>query len=297
MEIKILLRQFCEYSSYIRGYSPCTINRYQQAINAYAKFSGITQIEQVNDANVRQFFLYGRTERKWSTNSFVTFLKSLVVFFRWCEKEKYMSGNPAADMEVPRIEKRIPSKLTRQEASRLLETAYNYPYQIKFAKHRNYAIMATFLLTGIRRKELLNLKYSDVDLENRSIFIRLGKGSKDRVVPICDKLDQILSRYLVERKKANKTCPEFFTALSENTGLTPNGLRRIMKTITKAMGKSFGVHKLRHTFATQMLEGGCDIFSLSKMMGHSDIKTTTIYLAATAEHLRSQICKHPLNNL
>ena len=65
----------------------------------------------------------------------------------------------------------------------------------------------------------------------------------------------------------------------------------------KSSGIIFSVHKLRHTFATLMLEGGCDIYSLSKMMGHSDIKTTTIYLAASAEHLRSQMTKHPLNDL
>ncbi len=79
-------------------------------------------------------------------------------------------------------------------------------------------------------------------------------------------------------------------------GFTSSGLKRLVGQLKKASGLSFTIHKLRHTFATLMLEGGCDIFSLSKMMGHSDIKTTTIYLSATAEHLRSQITKHPLNS-
>ena len=297
MEIKFLLDQFCEYSSFIRGYTPSTIRRYRDSVGLYTRFCGITQIEEVTELNIKQFFLNGRTVKKWQANSFITFLKSLVVFFRWCEKEKYMASNPALDMEVPKVEKKLPPKLTRQEASRLIEIAYNYPYQIKFAKHRNRAIMSMFLMTGLRKKELLNLKYTDVDIENRSIFVRLGKGSKDRVVPICDRLTDILGKYTIERQKVGKTCPEFFTALNTNTGLTHNGLRRMMITLTKVMGKNFGVHKLRHTFATQMIEGGCDIYSLSRMMGHSDIKTTTIYLAATAEHLRSQIGKHPLNNL
>jgi site-specific recombinase XerD len=82
-----------------------------------------------------------------------------------------------------------------------------------------------------------------------------------------------------------------------NGGLTEISLKRLVAKIRNATGMSFTIHKLRHTFATLMLEGGCDIYSLSKMMGHSDIKTTTIYLAASAEHLRAQMVKHPLNDL
>jgi site-specific recombinase XerD len=78
--------------------------------------------------------------------------------------------------------------------------------------------------------------------------------------------------------------------------LTETGIKRLVEAIREASGIKFTIHKLRHTFATLMLEGGCDIFSLSKMMGHSDIKTTTIYLAASAEHLRAQMIKHPLND-
>jgi site-specific recombinase XerD len=76
---------------------------------------------------------------------------------------------------------------------------------------------------------------------------------------------------------------------------TKSGIKRLDKKISKTSGIKFSLHKPRHTFATLMLEGGCDIYSLSRMMGHSDIKTTTIYLAASAEHLREQMLKHPMN--
>jgi site-specific recombinase XerD len=114
---------------------------------------------------------------------------------------------------------------------------------------------------------------------------------------MCYQLAENLKKYLTERTRLNKTCPEFFASLNRNKGFTDIGLKRLTDGIRRAAGIQFTIHKLRHTFATLMLEGGCDIFSLSKMMGHSDIKTTTIYLAASAEHLRSQITKHPLNNL
>jgi len=154
-----------------------------------------------------------------------------------------------------------------------------------------------FIFTGVRRKELLTLKYADVDIENLSLFIREGKGGKDRVIPISYTLAEILKKYLEERKRLKKTCPEFFTSLNRNIGFTDSGMKRLVERFKKASGLQFGIHKLRHTFATLMLEGGCDIYSLSKMMGHSDIKTTTIYLAASAEHLRGQMTKHPLNNI
>lgn len=107
-------------------------------------------------------------------------------------------------------------------------------------------------------------------------------------------LAQTLKRYDDERKRLNRTCPEFF-ASSKNMGLTRTGLRNLVALIQKASNMNFSLHKLRHTFATLMIEGGCDIYSLSRMMGHADIKTTTIYLAASPEHLRSQMVKHPLN--
>lgn len=151
-------------------------------------------------------------------------------------------------------------------------------------------------MAGIRKKELLNLKYTDVDVENLSIFIRQGKGSKDRIIPINYRLAETLQKYLEVRKKANKTCPEFFASYHMNMKFTESGLKRLIERINAASGIKFTIHKLRHTFATLMLEGGCDIYSLSKMMGHSDIKTTTIYLAASVNHLRDQILKHPLSN-
>lgn len=298
MDIKILAQKFYDYSSYMRGYAKPTIRRYRQVINFYCNHANITELEQVNPDNARELFFYGRTERQWSPNTFICFHKSLGVFFRWCIQEKYMQPpNPMEDIEIPKLEKRLPSKLTKQDAMKLLEVVYNYPYKYKFLRYRNHAIFSTFIFSGIRKKELLNLKYGDVDLENLSLFINQGKGSKDRVVPISYKLAESLKRYLEERKRLHKTCPEFFVSLNKNMGFRDIGIRRLVEIVRKASGINFTIHKLRHTFATLMLEGGCDIFSLSKMMGHSDIKTTTIYLSASAEHLRAQMTKHPLNNL
>jgi len=297
MDIQILTRKFCDHSTFIRGYSKDTIKRYKQVIKSFSEDSQISEIEEVTDDKVRDYFYKGRTIKKWSANSFITYHKSLVVFFRWCVQEKLMAVNPAEDLELPKLEKRLPPKLSKQEVMRILEVVYNYPYRHQFLRYRNYAIFSTFILAGLRKSELLRLKLTDVDLENLSIYVKQGKGNKDRIVPICYKLADALKKYLIERNRLKKTCPEFFVSLNHNMGFTDNGLKHLMVEVVNAYGKHFSVHKLRHTFATLMIEGGCDIYSLSKMMGHSDIKTTTIYLAATAEHLRSQISKHPLNDL
>ncbi len=297
MDIFLLAERFAQYSSYIRGFSPTTIVRYRKVIRLYATHTGVTEIEQVTDENTRNYFFSGRTENNWSANSFITYHKTLVVFFRWCVEQKFMTKNPMDEIELPKLNKKLPPKLTRQDALRLLEISFNYPYKYRYQRYRNHAIFSMFLFTGLRRKELLNLKYQDVDLPNLSLFVNQGKGGKDRIIPISFTLAESLKKYLIERKRLNKKCPEFFTSLNRDCAFTETGLRNLTHNIVSSSGIKFGTHKLRHTFATLMLEGGCDIFSLSKMMGHSDIKTTTIYLAASAEHLRGQMGKHPLNSL
>lgn len=297
MDIHILAQKFYDYSKYMRGYSPATIKRYRHVIQFYVKYAGITAIGEVTPQNVRDLFFHGRAQRNWSAHTSMAFYKSLIVFFRWCIQEGHLQENPVADIEIPKPEKKLPPKLTRQDTLRLLEVVYNYPYPYKFLRYRNHAIFSTFVFAGLRKKELLNLQYADVDLENLTIFVRQGKGSKDRIIPMSYTLAQTLKRYLDERKRLNKTCPEFFTSLNRNNGVSETAIKRLAELMRHVSGISFTLHKLRHTFATLMLEGGCDIYSLSRMMGHSDIKTTTIYLAASAEHLRGQMMKHPLNDL
>ncbi|NCO62719.1 MAG: hypothetical protein COW66_13065 [Flavobacteriaceae bacterium CG18_big_fil_WC_8_21_14_2_50_34_36] len=297
MNIELLLEDFCYYAKHIRGVSQDTVKRYHQKVSYFIKVSEISRIDEITEKMVHSFFIYGRAHKKWKTSSYRTYYMSILVFFRWCVKNKYLEHNFLDDFELPKLEKSLPKKIKKEEALRLLEIAYNYPYTQKYLKYRNHAIFALFLFAGLRRNELLNLKFSDVDIENMSIFVRLGKGSKDRIIPMNHTLAQSLNRYLFHRKKNLKTCPEFFACSNRNKGLTQTGLKLITNKLKEASGISFTIHKLRHTFATLMLEGGCDIYSLSKMMGHSDIKTTTIYLSASAEHLRSQITKHPLNDL
>mgnify|MGYP000144421876 FL=1 len=295
MNTELLLSEYCHYSTYFRNVTAQTTKRYKEKIGYFLRYSNISNSHQINESIVHSFFLHGRVDKKWKVTTYRTYYMTLVVFFRWCVKQNYLEENYIENMELPNLEKSLPKALRKQDAFKLLEVVFHYPYSHRFLKFRNHAIFATFLFAGLRKSELLNLKLNDIDIENLTLFVRQGKGNKDRIIPISYTLAQSLNRYLIERKKSLKTCPEFFTCSNRNRGLSAPGLKLVTNQLKKASKLDFTIHKLRHTFATLMLEGGCDIFSLSKMMGHSDIKTTTIYLSTTAEHLRSQVTKHPLN--
>jgi len=297
MQLQNAAQSFYEHSLHIRGFSPTTIKRYKYVLSSFARYCDITTLDQITNDSIRKLFFYGRTERNWSTNTYHVFYKSLSVFLQWCQKQNYIELNPLSGIEKPSIEKKLPPKLTRQDASRLLEIIDNYPYDNKFLRYRNHAMFSLFIFAGLRLNELLKLRYTDVDIANLVLFIRQGKGNKDRIIPISHALVSSLEKYLAERNRVGKTCTNFFASSTRNIGFTSSGMKLLVLKLRQASGIKFTVHKLRHTFATLMLEGGCDIYSLSKMMGHSDIKTTTIYLAASAEHLRSQIIKHPLNTI
>ncbi|PQJ76503.1 tyrosine-type recombinase/integrase [Polaribacter glomeratus] len=297
MQIEILLEEFCQHARYMRGVSSETEKRYREKVSYFSKASKTSLISNVTEQKVQNFFIHGRKDKKWKVSTYRTYYMTLLVFFRWCVKNQHLEKNYLEGFELPKLEKSLPKKIKKEEALRLLEIAYNYPYSQNYLKYRNHAIFSLFLFAGLRKNELLHLKLADIDIENLSIFVRMGKGNKDRIIPMNQRLAETLNRYLIQRKKRGKTCPEFFTSSILNKGFTGTGLKLISNKLKEASGISFTIHKLRHTFATLMLEGGCDIYSLSKMMGHSDIKTTTIYLSASAEHLRGQILKHPLNDL
>ena len=155
-------------------------------------------------------------------------------------------------------------------------------------------LIALFMFTGIRLNELFNLKMQDVQFTECRIFVRSGKGNKDRFIPMNHDLAKHLQPYVRERDHHRRQCSYFFVSLKLDQRMGTKVVPRLVDKLREASGVHFTPHMLRHTFATLMLEGGADIFAISKMMGHSDIKTTTIYLSATTAHLVSEIEKHPL---
>lgn len=135
----------------------------------------------------------------------------------------------------------------------------------------------------------------DVSFDEMCIRVLRGKGNKDRIVPISTRLAAILREYLLDRQRLGKNCESFFVSAQQDNPMPVKVVNVLMKRLRGRTGLNFSSHSLRHTFATLMLEGGCDLYTLSRMMGHSKITTTTIYLACSSKMMAESIERHPLN--
>ncbi len=296
MKIKQVHEQFCEYQIAFKGFSPKTILGYQIALGIFLKhFPEINSFEQITETKVQKFFYWGRTERNWLPATFITYHKRLKVFFDYLVKNSFIAKNPFENIDKPSLGRRLPKALTKQQAQQILDKALHESAVKEFTRIRNHAMYTVFLHAGLRKGEVLKLTMQDVDLTNNRLSIREAKGDKDRFVPISSKLHSVLTRYVNLRVKEGKYAEQFFVSSNRDVGLTDNGLKHVQDTMEALVDFKFHLHKLRHTFATLMLDGGCNIYTLSKIMGHSDIKTTTIYLSTSTELLQSEIHKHPLN--
>ena len=294
MSIQVLRHRFCDYKSTIQNVSPRTVKWYYNLLQSFLKYSKVEKVEQITTELIENWLFWGRTQRSWSVKTHRGSLLAIGVFLDWCVKQKIITFNPAKEIPKPRLPKKIPKHLTLSQADLILSCARTFPYKLVYEKHRAVAIFAMFMYSGIRFSELVNLKFSDVDFQNNTISVFSGKGGKDRIIPLCAKLKGYLGPYLKEREQINPYSVYFFVTPRGNNPMGYNVIKRLFAKIKGSSGIYFTPHMLRHTFATLMLEGGCDIYSLSKMMGHSDIKTTTLYLSATVKHLQSQMLKHPL---
>ena len=189
---------------------------------------------------------------------------------------------------------KLPEHLTRDQALDLLDWTRSYRYAYPFERARAIALISTFIFTGVRAQELIDLNLADVRFEDRSLWVRAGKGEKGRLIPMTHDLMRVLTAYLKERDRLGRAHPRLFVSVKSDQPITYKSIQRLVHKLRDKSGIYFYPHMLRHTFATLMLEGGADIYAISRMMGHSDIKTTTIYFTATATHLQGEINKHPL---
>lgn len=215
-------------------------------------------------------------------------LRPVRSFFKWLAKEHYILFNPASELAVPQPRRGLPKGiLTPQEMETLLtQPDIEDPFGL-----RDRAIMELFYSTGIRRFELTNLQLTDVDAHWGAVFIRQGKGGKDRMVPLGERAYQWLNKYLETVR------PKLVQATSEHTIFlnqygAPMSIEalshKIRVYIEKAeIDKPGSCHLFRHSMATHMLENGADIRYIQEMLGHSSIKTTQIYTQVTIKALKA----------
>ncbi len=209
-------------------------------------------------------------------------------FFKWLARDNHILYNPAADLILPKLPKRLPKHvLTPHE----VDTILAQPDVTTPSGLRDRAILETLYSSGIRRMELTNLKLTDVDTERGSLMVRAGKGNKDRLVPLGGRASAWLAKYRDEVR------PQFISAQSDDslflTGYGEAFLKRRLGDLVRRyvraadIGKSGACHLFRHACATHMLENGADIRFIQVLLGHADISTTQVYTEVSLTKLKA----------
>ena len=256
----------------------------------------LNNIETLIPADIRRYFIFASNTMIGITQA--GYYRRLNTFFRFLVNDGILRDNPMLHVEKPKVAKRIIKTFNINEVNKMMG-AYNLD---TFIGRRNYTILALLLATGLRRSEYIKLSMLDVDLNNA--FIRgIGKGDKERLLPISKGLMVILKKYLASRKEFMKDkidSPAFFVTRygSWMTKECSNSIFRNLKIDLKLEGKRISAHTWRHTFAKAFLLNGGDVFTLQELLGHADIETTKIYVNLTDSEKKQQNKKYnPLDNM
>jgi len=206
-------------------------------------------------------------------------------FYRHLRRDGLLDTDPTATLSTPRRSRKLPQVLTRAEVEKLL----SQPRGTEPAALRDRALLEVMYACGLRASEAIGLELMDVDVEEGVLRAR-GKGSKERVVPIGQAALRALRIYLERgRPKLVKDAPETHLFVNFRGGhLTRQGLYKIVRrhAVTAGLADRMSPHTLRHTFATHLLSGGCDLRSVQEMLGHADVSTTQLYTHLSSERLK-----------
>lgn len=283
------LDNFISYILIEKGLSQNTALSYRTDLKIYLQYLQQNNIEQ-EKAQHKQItdFLWQLKERGLSPNSIYRMIESVRQYYKFLILEDVIKVNPAENLTAPKIPMNLPDTLTSQEVERLL-TSVNGSDILSL---RNRAMLEILYATGLRVSELINLKFDNINIEEKFITI-IGKGKKERLIPFTDIAQTYLRLYLSNRKK---TKSDFIFLTRLGRPISRIEFWRQLKNIAIAAGitKKISPHTLRHSFATHILSAGADIRFVQEMLGHSSISTTQIYTHLTKEHVKQQHKKyHP----
>jgi integrase/recombinase XerD len=289
-QLELLAARFEEWME-AAGYSPKTRVNYaretRRLLAWLAENTTISTIADVLPAHLGQYqvSLYetqiekGGKRRRLASGSQAACLAAARKFFTWLGRERLVAVNPASGLELPRKVNRLPTGiLTPAEVRRMLDSIpTDRPRDL-----RDRAILETLYATGLRRAELLNLDLYDLNLDAGTLHVRLGKGGRDRVIPLVLSLKAILKRYLEKARPKLAKAGETHLFVSSRAGggkLDPSDIARIVTKAARKAGiaKPLTPHALRHCCATHLLKGGADIRQIQKLLGHRRLSSTEIY--------------------
>lgn len=286
MEKEREVENFLTYLTIDRGLSLNTKENYERDLLSYLAFmkeESIVNLSEIKREHIQKY-LITLYDRGLNTKSVARHLSAIRTFHQYLMIERICQKNPCDLIESPKLSRDLPEILSVAEVERLLESFT----EETASDLRNHAMVELLYASGLRVSELLALKLEDVHLSMQFIKCR-GKGNKERIVPIGELAAEVLERYLeTARPKLLKKSTDLLFLNRFGDSMSRQGFFKILKKQAQIAGitKSLSPHKLRHSFATHLIENGVDLRLVQEMLGHSDIATTQIYTHMSKEHLK-----------
>jgi integrase/recombinase XerD len=281
---KELLENFLNYLSVEKGLARNTLESYERDLRKYYLFMKSREPDEITRSDVVSFMSQLSSEGI-STSSAARCLAAIRGFHKYLMTDEHASVDPTVNIETPRGWKRLPKALSLADVDSLLRQ----PDPSTLIGLRDKAMLELLYATGLRVSELVGLKLNDVNLE-RGYLVVLGKGSKERAVPIGETAVAAVSRYLSTGRAALLRGGDTDTLFisSKHSGITRQMFWERIKLYTLKAGidRNISPHMLRHSFATHLLDNGADLRAVQAMLGHSDISTTQIYTQVSRERLK-----------
>jgi len=282
-----LIDTFLNYLSVERGLARNTIVSYRGDLNFYLDFLTRRHIDALSKTSKNEVvnFMFYQKDKGLAANSIARRLAAIKVFYRFLVRERILNSDPTSLIDSPKLWKKVPDTLSFNEVDALL----NQPNLRDKQGIRDKAILETLYATGMRVSEAVNLKMDNLNLDVG--FLRcIGKGNKERVIPLGKKAIVSLKRYLgFSRSKLLKKESEFLFLNRFGGKISRQSFWKLVKKYSKEarIKKPMRPHILRHSFATHLLERGADLRSVQEMLGHSNISTTQIYTHINKDRLKT----------
>jgi site-specific recombinase XerD len=286
MNISDQLLPFKRYAMNERGMAYKSCLNILQVVRKLDNFLEYKNIKHISTNDIIGYLYENRERKGWTPKTFCNHRQSLLTFFRFCKKRDIVKKNPVEKIEKPKLPKALPRSLVKDDVHKLLSHFDIFDWQTDFERVRNNCIFKTFLFSGLRLSELLNLKNSDVILSERTIKVIKGKGNKDRTIPIHNDLYYVLKNYRNIKQKKHINSLYFFVSQKRGMRLTPKNIYDVFHKIQDKTGIYFTPHMLRHTFGKCSVEANLNVFKLKEIMGHSSVSTTQIYMSVSMDNIK-----------
>lgn len=280
------LQEYCDYLKYQKNYSEYTIENYCSDIIQYLDYLDSEEInfKKVEYSDLRFYLMYLKEKKQENNSSIDRKLSALRGFYRFLATEKITDNNAFSLVTGLKKEKKLPRYFEYNE----LEELFKVPDLRTALGQRDRLMLEMLYATGLRVGELVSVKVGDIDLGSRVILV-VGKGNKERRVTYGDYCHDALKLYLSDGYlKLNKNVSDYLFLNNNGEVITERGIRYVLDQVIKktSLNKSISPHVLRHSFATHLLNEGCDLLTVQKLLGHESISATQIYTHVTTERLK-----------